>query len=132
MPSNNTNSSISLQDNPADYSFFFDTSRRRTCYVAPERFVDDSSNSGRLGISQSMDIFSLGCVATYICKYNAEIILLSRCVIGELFTDGRQLFDLSQLLEFRGKHSEYTPETLLKKVDKPIRVHHCTCLVTSI
>lgn len=47
---------------------------------------------------------------------------MGRCVIGELFTDGRQLFDLSQLLEFRGKHSEYTPETLLKKVDKPIRV----------
>ena len=25
-------------DNPADYSFFFDTSRRRTCYIAHERF----------------------------------------------------------------------------------------------
>jgi len=24
-------------DNPADYSFFFDTSRRRLCYIAPER-----------------------------------------------------------------------------------------------
>lgn len=26
------------QDDPADYSFFFDTSSRRTCYIAPERF----------------------------------------------------------------------------------------------
>ena len=26
-------------DNPADFSYFFDTSRRRLCYVAPERFV---------------------------------------------------------------------------------------------
>jgi phosphoinositide-3-kinase regulatory subunit 4 len=25
------------EDNPADFSYFFDTSRRRTCYVAPER-----------------------------------------------------------------------------------------------
>lgn len=25
-------------DNPADYSFFFDTSRRRLCYIAPERY----------------------------------------------------------------------------------------------
>lgn len=25
-------------DNPADFSYFFDTSRRRTCYIAPERF----------------------------------------------------------------------------------------------
>ena len=26
------------EDNPADYSYYFDTSRRRTCYIAPERF----------------------------------------------------------------------------------------------
>ena len=26
-------------DNPADFNYFFDTSRRRTCYIAPERFV---------------------------------------------------------------------------------------------
>ncbi len=25
------------EDNPADFSYFFDTSRRRTCYLAPER-----------------------------------------------------------------------------------------------
>ena len=48
---------------------------------------------------------------------------MCRCVIGELFTDGRQLFDLSQLLELRSKHGEYSPEILLKKiVDKPVRV----------
>lgn len=28
------------EDNPADFSYFFDTSRRRTCYLAPERFLD--------------------------------------------------------------------------------------------
>lgn len=27
------------EDNPADFSYFFDTSRRRTCYLAPERLV---------------------------------------------------------------------------------------------
>ena len=27
-------------DNPADFNYFFDTSRKRMCYVAPERFVD--------------------------------------------------------------------------------------------
>ena len=31
-----------FQDNPADFSFFFDTSRRRTCYIAPERFLEGS------------------------------------------------------------------------------------------
>lgn len=29
----------SFQNNPADFSYFFDTSRRRTCYIAPERFI---------------------------------------------------------------------------------------------
>lgn len=27
------------EDNPGDYSYFFDASRRRTCYIAPERFA---------------------------------------------------------------------------------------------
>jgi phosphoinositide-3-kinase regulatory subunit 4 len=27
-------------DNPADYSYFFDTGGRRRCYVAPERFQE--------------------------------------------------------------------------------------------
>lgn len=71
------------EDNPADYTYFFDTSRRRTCYIAPERFVKtlssddaDSTPSGsmlptnsivRLGsyysgdtLLPSMDIFSAG------------------------------------------------------------------------
>jgi len=26
------------EDYPADFSFFFDTTGRRTCYIAPERF----------------------------------------------------------------------------------------------
>lgn len=30
-------------DDPADFSFFFDTSGRRTCYVAPERFYEADS-----------------------------------------------------------------------------------------
>ena len=32
-------------DNPADYSFFFDTGGRRRCYVAPERFRDGAQGS---------------------------------------------------------------------------------------
>ena len=48
-------------------------------------------------------------------------------MIGELFTDGRQLFDLSQLLELRSKQGEYSPEILLKKIaDKPVRVSPLT------
>ena len=28
------------EDNAADFNFFFDTSQRRSCYIAPERFLD--------------------------------------------------------------------------------------------
>ena len=44
---------------PADFTFFFDTSGKRTCYVAPERFVDsDQGQEG--GLTDQMDVFSLG------------------------------------------------------------------------
>ena len=43
-------------DNPADFNYFFDTSRRRMCYLAPERFVDISSmNPELLNASSSSD-----------------------------------------------------------------------------
>ncbi|KAF7796314.1 hypothetical protein EIP86_007491, partial [Pleurotus ostreatoroseus] len=32
-------------DDPADFSYFFDTSGRRTCYIAPERFYSAEENS---------------------------------------------------------------------------------------
>ncbi|KAG6835274.1 hypothetical protein H0H93_003241, partial [Arthromyces matolae] len=31
-------------DDPSDFSFFFDTSGKRTCYIAPERFYTASAN----------------------------------------------------------------------------------------
>ena len=66
------------QDNPAEFSFFYDTSRRRTCYIAPERFVEGnmfqaesatsegSENLLDIGVikkgelTPQMDIFSVG------------------------------------------------------------------------
>ena len=33
------------QDDPADFSYFFDSSARRSCYLAPERFLDGASSS---------------------------------------------------------------------------------------
>ena len=60
-------------DNPADYSYFFDTGGRRRCYVAPERFKDHPLNPAAepsTSVDPEADIFSLG------------------CVFGELFLDG--------------------------------------------
>ncbi|KAI3480684.1 hypothetical protein L1887_57163 [Cichorium endivia] len=100
-------------DDPSDFSFFFDTSGRRTCYIAPERFYAADSKyapgemrmdaggqdaSDRLGelkadvlgmgrrsgkVTQAMDVFSLG------------------CVIAELWREGAPTFTLSQLFKYR-------------------------------
>lgn len=78
------------ENDPAAFSFFFDTSQRRSCYVAPERFLSSGEgeiNQGKL--TESMDIFSLG------------------CVIAELFLEGSAIFTLAQLYKY--KKGEYTP-----------------------
>lgn len=82
------------EDDPTDFSFFFDTSGRRTCYLAPERFfvagseiskkkaeLDFDKRDGK--VTEAMDVFSLG------------------CVIAELFLEGRDTFTLSQLFKYR-------------------------------
>ena len=73
------------EDDPADYSFYFDTSGRRTCYIAPERFYSsvDSIKQSEGTVTEAMDVFSLG------------------CVLAELFLDGRETFTLSQLFRYR-------------------------------
>lgn len=90
------------QDNPADFSYFFDTSRRRICNVAPERFINENSSqqdspsnylnaplnqaNGGDSLRPSMDLFSLG------------------CVFAELFTEDSSnsgLFEYGELLAYR-------------------------------
>ncbi|KAI9728150.1 MAG: Serine/threonine-protein kinase [Chrysothrix sp. TS-e1954] len=75
------------EDNPAEFSFSFDISGRRTCYIAPERFLlPGESSRGRSGVTWAMDIFSAG------------------CVIAELFLE-TPIFTLSQLFNYRqGEH----------------------------
>ena len=47
------------EDNPADFSFYFDSGGRRTCYLAPERFYGNNQiPEGEL--TPEMDIFSTG------------------------------------------------------------------------
>ncbi|KAF5339043.1 hypothetical protein D9758_014111 [Tetrapyrgos nigripes] len=101
-------------DDPSDFSFFFDTSGRRTCYIAPERFYTAASNpeisakKSRLAleehggkrdgkVTEAMDCFSVG------------------CVIAELFLEGAPLFTLSQLFKYR--EGEYNVDTLLSVIE---------------
>ncbi|XP_028172381.1 phosphoinositide 3-kinase regulatory subunit 4 isoform X2 [Ostrinia furnacalis] len=109
-------------DNPADFSYFFDTSRRRLCYVAPERFVraPDPNNrpmsddkSGGLLLSESpckvgelvpsMDIFSAG------------------CALLELWNDGTPALDLPGLLAYRNGEDRPSTMTLPEGSDPQLR-----------
>jgi phosphoinositide-3-kinase regulatory subunit 4 len=88
------------EDNPANFSFFFDISGRRTCYLAPERFFPSGVEpEGEQVITWAMDIFSVG------------------CVIAELFLEA-PIFSLSQLLKYR--QQEYDPaHSHLSKIQDP-------------
>lgn len=90
------------EDNPADFSYFFDTSGRRTCYLAPERFLGAGEEGDERGVTWAMDVFSVG------------------CVIAELFLES-PIFSLSQLFKYR--KGEYNPEIshLSKIEDRDIR-----------
>lgn len=145
-----------LQDDPGDYDFYFDTARRRTCYIAPERFIDPSERipEPQAKLTESMDLFSVGSVPSGpmllpalmhdsrctrrpsvwpgSCRLRTDVLvltMLSRCVIAEMFSDGRQVFDLSHLLEYR-RHQLAPPLKWIK--NDGVRVGRLgTCLSVS-
>lgn len=104
-------------DNPADYSYFFDTSRRRTCYIAPERFVKsfaaETKDNPIVGdgpcftgsLLPEMDIFSAG------------------CALLELWTEGTGTapFEFSQLLTYRNGENDLVMKHLQSIDDSNLR-----------
>ncbi|PCH37519.1 hypothetical protein WOLCODRAFT_140908 [Wolfiporia cocos MD-104 SS10] len=105
-------------DDPSDFSFFFDTSGRRTCYIAPERFytatdnpeisakksrlaMDDGEGRRDGRVTEAMDCFSAG------------------CVIAELFLEGAPLFTLSQLFKYR--EGELNVDSQLSVIEEGVR-----------
>ncbi|KAJ1915194.1 Serine/threonine-protein kinase [Mycoemilia scoparia] len=114
-------------DDPANFAYFFDTSARRICYVAPERFYDPDSTTAKwlsateqqeqditigagnnnaqydLALKPGMDIFSAG------------------CVIAEIIMDGTPMFNLSQILQYRGGDDSGVDMKLEKIEDSDIR-----------
>lgn len=87
------------EDNPADFSYFFDSSGSRTCYIAPERFFRPGAGSPPTELTPQMDVFALG------------------CVICELFLDGTRIFELSQLLDYRV--GAYDPRGAVQRIADP-------------
>ena len=127
-------------DSPADFSFYFDTpgknknTGRRRCYVAPERFVEETASAGFTvdspaagdssskkkraaaqpqveavvgfdSLTPAMDVFSMG------------------CVIAELFLEGKAAFDYSGLLAYKasGAGSKEVEDMLAAIPDDGIR-----------
>ena len=102
-------------DDPSTFSFFFDSSSRRTCYLAPERFYAPDSDMAKRKeslefgrkdgkVTEAMDIFALG------------------CVFAELWMEGTPPFTLSQLFKYR--EGQYSPEPYLAEIeDVEIRVN---------
>ncbi|XP_048750935.2 phosphoinositide 3-kinase regulatory subunit 4-like isoform X2 [Ostrea edulis] len=101
------------EDNPSDFSYFFDTSRRRCCYIAPERFVE-SGLKNQEGQGQTIDLTSGDEVKAGDLTPPMDI-FSAGCVICELFTEGTPPFDFSQLLAYR--NGEYSPWKVLEKID---------------
>ncbi|KAL9899748.1 vacuolar protein sorting 15 [Glossina fuscipes fuscipes] len=92
------------EDNPADYTYFFDTSRRRSCYIAPERFVKTLSSEdidGNVSMFPTDSIIRLGPYYSGNTVLPAMDIFSAGCALLELWTEGTAPFELSQLLAYR-------------------------------
>eukprot|EP00760_Papus_ankaliazontas_P010766 PhM_4_TR1443/c0_g1_i1/m.63226/K08333/PIK3R4, VPS15; phosphoinositide-3-kinase, regulatory subunit 4 len=52
-------------NNPADFTYYFDTSEERYCFLAPERFYDSTAVPTDVYVTptEQMDMFSVGCIA---------------------------------------------------------------------
>ena len=123
-------------DNPEDFNFFFDTSRRRVCNIAPERFLASSTTAasqvrqaaGEMVIqgSAAPDSSGGGVVGGNLNRLSpggfeslepSMDIFSAGCVIGELFTEGNPLFDYAELLAF--SVNQHNPDTVIDKIEDP-------------
>ena len=87
---------------PHSFSYYFDTHRSRSCYLAPERFKGTSEITGDEQLTPEMDIFSLG------------------CLIADLFLDTATFMNLGELLRYKGKNNEerYEPTAKLQRIQQ--------------
>ena len=129
-------------DNPADYSFYFETTKRR-CYLAPERFYSAGEREKTLqaAYAQSQQMHpsqSLSSSASTGNLHHAAItpaasnfdpstvteamdVFSAGCCIAEIFMEGETLFDLSQLLSYREGHFDAAAFLQTKIADADIR-----------
>ncbi|KAM7363336.1 vacuolar protein sorting 15 [Cochliomyia hominivorax] len=104
------------EDNPADYTYFFDTSRRRTCYIAPERFVktlsSDETSDGNASMFPTDSLIRLGPDYSGNNLQPAMDIFSAGCALLELWSEGTAPFEFSQLLTYRSGERELVEKHL--------------------
>ena len=64
-------------ENPADFTYYFDTCGRRRCYLAPERFVAGAAavraRARDSHVTAAMDVFSVGCTVAELLSHGAAV-----------------------------------------------------------
>lgn len=107
-----------LDNNPADYNYFFDTSRRRNCYIAPERFIKASNSDPAHKDSTVLNYLEL----SFFTHLTPEMDIFSAgCAILELWNDGQATFDYSQLLDYRKGNEDIVQQRFQKITDDNLR-----------
>lgn len=113
-------------DDPTDFSLFFDSSARRVCHIAPERFyesVTEVPSSASVKRTSGTEVENVSDVLT-LEPYH-EMLGLGRphgriteamdvfslgCVLAELWRDGSPLFSLSQMYRYRTGDYDIRPK----------------------
>lgn len=127
-------------NDPSDFNFYFGTSGRRTCYIAPERFYDENSdiakqkakaraeaeaNAARTGAAGQNSSERGPDAAPELFKRDGKVteamdVFSLGCVIAELWRDGAPIFTLMQLFKYRDGQFDIEP-ALAEIADKDIR-----------
>jgi phosphoinositide-3-kinase regulatory subunit 4 len=102
-------------NDPSDFSYFYDSSGRRTCYIAPERFYTEDSpiaEEKRQAIASITAEGTGSWLNAGIGKRDGKVteqmdIFAAGCVLLEMWADGASVFTLSEMYAYReGKYSE--------------------------
>lgn len=144
-------------NNPSYFSYFFDTSRRHCCSMAPERFVEPPGNPVASDAISHGDVvqedhtnqdlqqndpnqttttqpFQVASEIEIPSQLTAQMDLFSLgCVFAELFSDdtpNSSMFDLSQILMF--KEEKYNPSEFLDHGISDVRVRRLILNLTDL
>lgn len=128
------------ENNPSDFSYFFDTSRRHCCNMAPERFVEPTNVVTDAEAASQTDYAPATTATEVIAGDNQPARLTSQmdlfslgCVLAELFSDdtpNSSIFDLGQILMF--KKNQYDPTKFVEDIIADERVRKLILNLTDL